>query len=105
MRYYDTLGADGEIWKQVIDGSFDALKVFLQAKYGPDTVQQVVQNPNSDSSQSLIREFLQWQMLQNQNQQQTPQTQEKDNTLLYVALGLGALALIMMMNNNDSRRR
>jgi hypothetical protein len=103
--YNNTLGADGEIWKQVIDGSFDALKVFLQAKYGPDTVQQVVQNPNSDYSQSLLREFMQYQMMQNNNQQQLPQQQEKDNTMLYVALGIGALALIMMMNNNDSRRR
>ena len=109
MAYYNnTLGADGENWnawgKDVYTVGMDVFKEFIKAKYGPDTVQQVVQNPNSDYSQSLLREFMQYQMMQN-NQQQLPQQQEKDNTMLYVALGIGALALIMMMNNNDSRRR
>lgn len=109
MAYYNTLGADGENWnawgKDVYTVGMDVVKEFIKAKYGPDTVQQVVQNPNSDYSQSLLREFMQYQMMQNNNQQQLPQQQQKDNTMLYVALGIGALALIMMMNNNDSRRR
>lgn len=109
MAYYNTLGADGENWnawgKDVYTVGMDVVKEFIKAKYGPDTVQQVVQNPNSDYSQSLLREFMQYQMMQNNNQQQLPQQQEKDNTMLYVALGIGALALFMMMNNNDSRRR
>lgn len=112
MAYYNTLGADGENWnawgKDVFNGSINlfgqAFTAWANAKYGNQTLQQVQQNPNTDSSQSILREFMQYQMMQN-NQQQLPQQQEKDNTMLYVALGIGALALIMMMNNNDSRRR
>lgn len=116
--YYNTLGADPEAAETAKDGTawirwgkdvytvgMDVVKEFIKQKYGSNTAQQVVQNPNSDSSQSLMREFLQYQMMLNNNQQQLPQQQEKDNTMLYVALGIGALALIMMMNNNDSRRR
>lgn len=112
MAYYNTLGADGENWnawgKDVFNGSVNlfgqAFTAWANAKYGNQTLQQVQQNPNTDSSQSILREFMQYQMMQN-NQQQLPQQQEKDNTMLYVALGLGALAIFMMMNNNDSRRR
>lgn len=113
MAYYNTLGADGENWnawgKDVFNGSINlfgqAFTAWANAKYGNQTLQQVQQNPNTDSSQSILREFMQWQMMQNNNRQQLPQQQQKDNTMLYVALGIGALALIMMMNNNDSRRR
>lgn len=112
MAYNYTLGADGENWnawgKDVFNGSVNlfgqAFTAWANAKYGNQTLQQVQQNPNTDSSQSILREFMQWQMMQNNTQQQLPQ-QQKDNTILYVALGIGALALFMMMNNNDSRRR
>lgn len=112
MSYYNTLGANGENWnnwgsdvfKGGIDLTSNLFTSWMNAKYGNQALQQVQQNPNSDYSQAILQQFLLSQMSQNQ-QQQTPQTQEKDNTILYVALGIGALALFMMMNNTSNNRR
>ena len=78
--YYNTLGADPEAAEGAKDGTawirwgkdvytvgMDVVKEYIKQKYGPATVQQVVQNPNSDSSQSLLREFMQYQMMMNNN--------------------------------------
>ena len=95
------LGANGEIWNQWGPQTLDLLKTFVQARWGNNTAQQVVQNPNAASNQSYIEAFMQWQMMNNQN----TTTQKEDKTLLYVAIaGLGILALMMMNNNNSGRR-
>lgn len=76
----------------------EAFKAWVGAKYGTTTQQQVITNPNSDLTMQLLQLYM---MSQNNKQK----SEEKDNTLLYVALGLGALAVFMMMNDNNSRRR
>lgn len=107
---YDTLGANGENWNAYGQDIFNGMvnlfgqgfTAWTTAKYGTQTLQQVQQNPNSDSSQQILMAYL---MSQNQNQNQNlTQEKEKDNTMLYVLIGFGLLAVMMMGNNSNNRR-
>lgn len=100
---YNGLGKNGENFNTYVMPTLDVLsqafQSYVTARYGSATTQQVVNNPNSQQAQDM---WYAYQMSLMQNQQ--TQKEEKDNTMLYVALGIGALALIMMMNNSNTRR-
>lgn len=75
-----------------------AFQTWLTYKYGSATTQQVVNNPTSQTTQDY------WNMYW-LSQMQTQQKQKSnDNTLLYVALGVGVLALMMFSSNTNGRR-
>lgn len=94
------LGADGSNFNTYVLPSLNvglqAFQSWVTAKYGANTTQQVVNNPDSTTANEL------WMMYQMQLMQQQ-QNQKQDNTMLYIALAVALFAIVMMSNSNGKR--
>lgn len=81
-----------------INVGLQAFQMYLTSKYGQQTTQQVVNNPNSQMAQDY------WYMYQMSLMNQQQQQGSNNDMIKYIAIGVIALAAVFALTSQPKRR-